>query len=115
MNQQLEELRIKLDKDYPGFVVGDLNEWHSVDPEDEEYDGLWCSGESDTDLTSYWNEAFNECTVHGEYCDSDEHPNCKGRVWDDSGKVKRELSELVESYGYHFEWHDAGTIMVYKS
>ena len=111
MNEKLEKLWKKLDEEYPGFVVGDLNEWHSVDPEDEEYNGLWCSGESNSDWTNYWNEDYHACSVH-ENCEDED---CDGHIWDDSGKVNRKLSKLVESYGYHFEWNDAGTIMVYES
>ena len=59
MNEKLEKLWKKLDEEYPGFVVGDLNEWYSVDPEDEEYNGLWCSGESNSDWTNYWNEDYH--------------------------------------------------------
>lgn len=32
--------------------------------------------------------------------------------WD--GKIDERLEAIVEKYGYHFEWNDAGTIMAYK-
>ncbi len=115
--ETLEKLWEELDEKFPGFVNDSMDAWYGADPDEDDYefnDGLWCLGES-TEWASYWNEAYNECTIHGEYCDSEEHPDCEGRIWDDSGLIRKELSDVLDKHGYYAEWNDAGTIHVHKA
>jgi hypothetical protein len=54
--------------------------------------GIWISAESTPDLFNYWSE-----------------------VWGDTFGVDPKLNTMVEDSGWYFEWHDAGTMMVWEN
>jgi hypothetical protein len=54
--------------------------------------GIWVAAEYTPSLFDYWSE-----------------------VWGDTFGVDPKLNEVVESNGWYFEWHDAGTMMVWES
>jgi hypothetical protein len=55
-------------------------------------EGIWASGESDPRLFDYYSER-----------------------WMDTFGVQPQLNDFVEENGWYFEWHDAGTIMVWPN
>ena len=69
-------------------VCGTASEFYSAKTH---IDGIWVAAEYTPDLFDYWSEA-----------------------WADTFGVKPSLNKLVEESGWYFEWHDAGTMMVWK-
>lgn len=55
-------------------------------------EGIWISGESDPRLFNYYSEE-----------------------WMDTFGVEPTLNDFAEENGWYFEWHDAGTIMVWPA
>jgi len=62
----------------------------------------------------YGAKAFNEgIWVAAEYTPS--LFDYYSEVWGDTFGVEPKLNQMVEDNGWYFEWHDAGTMMVWKA
>ena len=70
-------------------VCGTTDEFYG---EKNDNNGIWISAESTPSLFNYWSE-----------------------VWGDTFGVDPKLNAMVENNGWFFEWHDAGTMMVWEN
>ena len=69
-------------------VSGTASEFYGAKAFNE---GIWVAAEYTPDLFDYWSEG-----------------------WADTFGVKPSLNKMVEKEGWYFEWHDAGTMIVWK-
>ena len=70
-------------------VCGTTDEFYG---EKNDNNGIWISAESTPNLFNYWSES-----------------------WANTFGVNPKLNDVVENAGWYFEWHDAGTMMVWKN
>ena len=70
-------------------VVGTASEFYSAKTAN---DGIWVAADSTPDLFDYWSSQ-----------------------WVNTFGVKPSIDKLVEDSGWYFEWHDPGTMMVWKN
>jgi len=70
-------------------VCGTTDEFYG---EKNDNNGIWVAAEYTPEMFDYYNE-----------------------VWGDTFGVEPKLNQLVEDSGWYFEWHDAGTMMVWPS
>ena len=70
-------------------VVGTASEFYSAKTSN---DGIWVAADSTPDLLDYWSSQ-----------------------WVNTFGVKPSIDKLVEDSGWYFEWHDPGTMMVWKN
>ena len=70
-------------------VCGTTDEFYG---EKNDNNGIWVAAEYTPELFDYYSE-----------------------YWMDTFGVKPSLNKVVENAGWYFEWHDAGTMMVWES
>jgi hypothetical protein len=71
------------------MVSGTASEFYGAKASNE---GIWVAAEYTPSLFDYYSE-----------------------VWGDTFGVEPKLNQMVEDNGWYFEWHDAGTMMVWEA
>ncbi len=76
-------------------IAGTISEFHGEEGDDPQ--GLWVSGEEGNEMESYI-PAFDYYAESSLY----------------EGGVHKDMTKWLESMGYRAEWHDPGTMMLYR-